>query len=165
MKPRIEQLTDKHFVGMKMRMSFANNKTGLLWQNFMSRRKEIKHLIHPDLYSIEVYGAGFFNPFRPTEEFEKWAAVEVSTVETIPEAMETITIPSGLYAVFLHTGAANLASQTYEYVLGTWIPNSVYDLDVRPHFAVMGDKYKNNDPESQEELWFPIVPQSTLGDI
>ncbi|MEP1984886.1 MAG: GyrI-like domain-containing protein, partial [Maribacter dokdonensis] len=37
-----------------------------------------------------------------------------------------------------------------------WIPNSEYQLDGRPHFEVLGAKYKNNDPNSEEEVWIPI---------
>jgi predicted transcriptional regulator YdeE len=29
-------------------------------------------------------------------------------------------------------------------------------IDNRPHFEVLGDKYKNNDPSSEEEIWIPI---------
>lgn len=159
MEPRLESLKEKHLVGMKMIMSFTNNKTGLLWQGFMPRRKEINNLTSADLYSVEVYAPDFFKPFRPDAEFEKWAAVEVSRVEILPDGMETIVIPPGLYAVFIHKGSASLAPKTYEYVLGSWIPNSAYTLDTRPHFAVMREKYKNNDPESEEELWFPILPK------
>jgi AraC family transcriptional regulator len=31
-----------------------------------------------------------------------------------------------------------------------------YELDDRPHFEILGDKYKNNDPNSEEEIWIPI---------
>jgi AraC family transcriptional regulator len=158
-EPRLERLTEKHFAGMTLTMSFADNKTGLLWQSFMPRRKEIKNTANADLYSIEVYGADFFKPFSPNAEFEKWATVEVLRAETVPDGMETIVIPPGLYVVFTHKGPASLGSKTYEYVLGTWIPNSAYVLDTRPHFAIMGEKYKHDDPSSEEELWFPILPK------
>jgi AraC family transcriptional regulator len=159
MEARLESITEKHCVGMKLIMSLANNKTHLLWQGFMPKRKDIKDIVSTDLYSIEIYKPDFFKSFSPNAEFEKWAAVEVGHVEAVPEGMETIVIPAGLYAVFIHKGPASLGPKTYEYVLGTWIPNSVYALDARPHFAVMGAKYKNDDPNSEEELWFPIVPK------
>jgi AraC family transcriptional regulator len=74
----------------------------------------------------------------------------------VPDGMETLTAPGGLYAVFLYQGPANAAPETYQYIFGTWLPTSDYALDNRPHFAVMGEKYKNNDPSSEEELWIPI---------
>jgi AraC family transcriptional regulator len=157
-EPRFERVTEKHLVGIKLRMSFASNKTRLLWQSFMPRRKEIENIANTNLYSIEVYPPDF-NSLNPDTEFEKWAAVEVSRLETIPEGMETMTIPSGLYVVFIHKGPASLGPKTYEYILGTWLPQSAYKLDTRPHFAVMGEKYKNDNPESEEELCFPILPK------
>jgi AraC family transcriptional regulator len=36
------------------------------------------------------------------------------------------------------------------------LPNSAYALDDRAHFEVLGEKYKNNDPSSEEEIWIPI---------
>ena len=37
---------------------------------------------------------------------------------------------------------------------GTWIAKSDYNLDDRPHFEVLGEKYINAD--SEEEIWIPI---------
>jgi AraC family transcriptional regulator len=70
--------------------------------------------------------------------------------------MEPLALPGGLYAVFLYHGAASQADQTFQYIFGTWIPNSGYSLDNRPHFEILGKKYKNEDPDSEEEIWIPI---------
>jgi AraC family transcriptional regulator len=156
MKPRIETLTEKKLIGKRMIMSFSNNKTFELWRSFMPRRKEIKNNIGTELYSIEVYAPLYFNNFNPNAEFEKWAAIEVADFETIPNEMETITLPDGLYAVFVHKGPASTGPKTYQYIFGTWLPNSDFLLDNRPHFARMGEKYKNEDPNSEEEIWIPI---------
>ena len=156
MKPRIETLTEKKLIGKRMIMSFSDNKTFELWRSFMSRRKEIKNNIGTELYSIEVYAPLYFNNFNPNAEFEKWAAIEVADFETIPNEMETITLPDGLYAVFVHKGPASTGPKTYQYIFGTWLPNSDFLLDNRPHFARMGEKYKNEDPNSEEEIWIPI---------
>jgi AraC family transcriptional regulator len=156
MKPRIETLTEKKLIGKRMIMSFSENKTFELWRSFMSRRKEIKNNIGTELYSIEVYAPLYFNNFNPNAEFEKWAAIEVTDLETIPNEMETITLPDGLYAVFVHKGPASTGPKTYQYIFGTWLPNSDFLLDNRPHFARMGEKYKNEDPNSEEEIWIPI---------
>jgi AraC family transcriptional regulator len=70
--------------------------------------------------------------------------------------METFVLPSGLYAVFLHRGDTKEFTNAFQYILQKWLPSSEYDLDNRPHFEVLGDKYKNNDPNSEEEIWIPI---------
>ena len=137
-------------------MSFSNNQTHELWKSFMPSRREIKNNIGSDLYSVEVYEPLYFNNFNPEKEFDKWAVVEVTDFETVPEDMETLISPRGLYAVFLHKGAASKGPETYQYIFGTWLPASDFLLDNRPHFAVMGEKYKNDDPDSEEEVWIPV---------
>ena len=74
--------------------------------------------------------------------------------------METYILPGGLYAVFLHKGAATTGPKTFQYIFGTWLPESDYSLDIRPHFEILGEKYKNDDPDSEEEIWIPIKPKS-----
>jgi AraC family transcriptional regulator len=156
LEPRIETLPEKKFVGKRIKMSFSYNKTRELWSSFMPRRKEIKNNIGSELYSIEVYEPLYFNNFNPEKEFDKWAAVEVIDFETVPDDMETLTSPGGLYAVFMHKGSADKAPETYRYIFGTWLPASDFLLDVRPHFAVMGEKYKNDETDSEEEVWIPV---------
>ena len=77
--------------------------------------------------------------------------------------METLTLKGGLYAVFLYRGVASKGEEMYRYIFGTWLPGSDFLLDNRPHFAVMGDKYKKEDPASEEELWIPIKPKEATG--
>jgi len=101
-----------------------------------------------------------FKNFNPDAEFEKWAAVEVKDFETIPEGMETITLPGGTYAVFLYKGAAHASSGTFRYIFETWLPNSDFSLDNRPHFEILAEKYKNESPDSEKELWIPIKPKA-----
>jgi AraC family transcriptional regulator len=159
MQPRIESIKEKKLVGKRIKMSFSDSKTFDLWKSFMPGRKEIRNITGSELYSVEIYPDGFFTGFNPETQFEKWAAVEVSDFESVPGEMETMALPGGLYAVFLHKGPASAAPQTYQYILGTWLPrNGEFMLDSRPHFAVMGNNYKNEDPNSEEELWIPIKP-------
>jgi AraC family transcriptional regulator len=94
--------------------------------------------------------------FNPYALFEKWAAIEVPDFEIIPVEMETFVLTGGLYAVFVHKGAASTGPETFRYIFGTWLPNSGYSLGNRPHFEILGDKYKNEDPDSEEEVWIPI---------
>lgn len=74
--------------------------------------------------------------------------------------MESLSLPAGLYAVFPFRGTASEAPKLYQYIIGSWIPDSTYELDHRPHFALLGEKYTNNDPNSEEEFWIPIRPQN-----
>ncbi len=69
--------------------------------------------------------------------------------------MEVCNLPGGLYAVFFYKGL-NTDLTIFNYIFTKWLPASEYILDDRPHFEIMGAKYKNNDPGSEEEIWVPI---------
>ena len=155
MNPRIENLTAKKLVGMHLSMSVSQNKTGQLWGQFAPRIKEIGGRVSEDKISLQVYPPSYFIAFDPTREFEKWAAVEVQDHQNIPELMESFILDGGLYAVFDYKGLSSDPS-IFQYIFSQWIPNSIYEIDDRPHFEVLGPKYKNNDPESEEEIWIPI---------
>ncbi|HXE95258.1 MAG TPA: GyrI-like domain-containing protein, partial [Dongiaceae bacterium] len=149
----------KKLIGKRMMMSFSDNRTFKLWRSFMPGRHEIQNNIGADLYSIEVYPPSYWTSFNSAAEFEKWAAVEVTDFGTIPDGLESIILPDGLYAVFVHKGPASSGPKTYGYIFGTWLPDSEFSLDNRPHFALMGQKYKHDDPDSEEEIWIPIKPK------
>lgn len=156
MQPRIEILTEKKLVGNRLTMTLANNLTFRLWQSFMPQRKEIINNINNDLISMQVFPPAFdFTFSKLNAEFEKWAAVEVANFNLIPDEMETFILQGGLYAVFDYKGSSN-DPQIFQYIFETWLPNSDYTIDNRPHFEVLGEKYKNNDPASEEEIWIPI---------
>jgi AraC family transcriptional regulator len=159
MTPRIETLHEKKLVGMRLKMSFADFKVGELWKNFLPKIKEIINYITNDLFSVVVYSPDHFQDFKPTNEFEKWAAVEVQDFDNVPNGMETFVLPGGLYAVFDYKGLST-ENGIYQFIYGAWLPASEYALDNRPHFEVLGKIYKNNDPESEEEIWIPIKTRS-----
>lgn len=155
-EPEIKNLPEKSLAGICLEMSFMENKTQELWQNFMPRKHQIPNIIGSGLYSAEVYDSQFFKAFDPSKKFEKWAAVEVADLQNLPENMQSLMFPAGLYAVFIHKGPASKAPETYQHIYTTWVPTSDYELDERPHFAVMGANYDRNSPESEEEILIPI---------
>jgi AraC family transcriptional regulator len=120
----------------------------------MPRRKEISGKVSAEMISMQVYHEpmrmGDFN-----QEFDKWAAVEVNDFENVPHEMDTFILQGGQYAVFPYKGLSTDVS-IFIYIFGTWLPGSIYTLDLRPHFEILGEKYRNNDPNSEEEIWIPI---------
>ncbi len=155
MKPRIVTTHEKKLVGKRLTMSFADFKIAELWRSFSPWRNEITNNISNDLISLAVYKPDHFSNFKPTNEFEKWALVEVANFNSIPHKMETLFLPGGTYAVFDYKGL-NTDNSIFQYIYSEWLPGSGYALDNRPHFEVLGEKYKNNDPTSEEEIWIPI---------
>jgi AraC family transcriptional regulator len=155
MIPRILHLKEKKLVGKRLTMSFADYKPSELWKSFMPRRKEISNNLTNDLIAMTVYKPTHFRDFKPSNEFEKWATIEVTDFDSVPNEMETFTLNAGLYAVFDYKGL-NTDDSIYHFIYREWIPNSDYALDDRAHFEILGEKYKNNDPTSEEEIWIPI---------
>lgn len=157
MQPRITTISSKKLIGKQIRMSVLEDRTQDLWQSFMPRRNEISNVANKFLYSVQIFDSEkYFDPVSPETEFGKWAAIEVSDYSVIPEGMEPLEIPEGLYAIFDYKGPANAALPFFQYIFQTWIPSSEYDVDNRPHVALMGEKYRGNNPDSEEEIWVPV---------
>jgi AraC family transcriptional regulator len=154
-QPRTEILKEKKLIGQRLNMSLSDNKTGELWGRFMPRRKEIKNSIDNDLYSLQIFNPRYFEQFDPRTIFTKYALIEVTTFEIIPDEMESFILEGGQYAVFSYKGSG-ADTAIFEYIFGSWLPASEYMLDNRPHFEILGDKYKNNAPDSEEEIWIPV---------
>ena len=160
LEPRIQTIAGKTLLGKRSLMSFADNRTKALWQSFMPVSASILNKCGgADLYSVEIYPAGFFEHFNPLTVFEKWAAVEVSDAGENSQGFETLTLPGGTYAVFGYRGAASAAAPFYRQIFDSWLPGSGYSIDDRPHFAVMGEKYRHEDDASEEDIWIPIRPR------
>lgn len=154
---RIERLQAKSLVGQSLRMSLQENRTQELWSGFMPRRKEIPNESGRGLFSMQVYDPDLnFKDFNPTTRFTKWAAVEVSDFDSIPESMNSHLLTGGLYAVFIHKGTPASFPKTAQYIFTNWLPASDYELDKREHFELLSEKSKRNDPDSEEEVWIPI---------
>ncbi|MFT3827602.1 MAG: GyrI-like domain-containing protein [Chitinophagaceae bacterium] len=158
MEYRLATIDSKKLVGKHLTMSFTNNRTGELWRSFMPERKLIANKVGSELYSMQLYAEDHFKNFDPAATFEKWAAVEVTDHSTVPPGMETFILPGGLYAVFLYKGLPAEGAKAFQYILGTWLPVSGYVLDSRPHYELLGEKYKNDSPDSEEEIWIPVKP-------
>lgn len=156
LQPRIETIEEKQLIGMFEAMSLVDNKTFKLFSTFMPRRKEIQSAENFDVLDLKVYPKDYFLNFSPANVFTKWALVEVANFEQIPNGMAPFTLMSGKYAVFIHKGLST-DNSTFQYIFTEWLPHSDYTLDERPHFEVLGEKTKRHDPNSEEEIWIPIV--------
>lgn len=156
MEYRIENMGPKKIAGKQLVMSLACNKTPELWRSFMMRRNEVTNSIGNELYSIQVYDKAYFTNFNPGKEFEKWAGVEVTDFDHVPEGMLPFHLPGGLYAVFLYHGAVSEAASVFDYIFRTWLPTSGYVIDHRPHFEILGEKFNKDSPDSEEEICIPV---------
>lgn len=67
-------------------------------EKFYAQTKEIQNNIGTELYLMQVYDPSYFDAFDPDKQFEKWAAIEVTNFDTVPDEMET---PSGARSMSL----------------------------------------------------------------
>jgi AraC family transcriptional regulator len=156
-EPRIVMLQEKKLIGKRLMMSLENNRTPELWRGFMPYRKEIKNKVSNDLINMQVFDSSFdFKNFVTTTVFERWAAIEVTDFNYVPPKMETYVLKSGWYAVFHYAGLPENYMPTFQYIFHQWFPQSMYEVDQREHFEILGDKYKSNDATSEEDIWIPI---------
>jgi AraC family transcriptional regulator len=157
--PKIVAGEEKCLAGLSLEMSFSRNRTFELWTRFMPRRRHFKNAVNNDLYSLQVYpDTGFFNSFDPSRPFKKWALLEVASFEGLPLGMEPFLLPAGTYAVFDFRGSSAEAPQAFRYIYGQWLPASGYVLADRPHFELLGARYKRDATDSEEEIWIPVQP-------
>jgi len=155
MEPELKMIPERLLVGQKMIFSFADNRTTELWRRFMPLRQSIV-ASNGNLYSAAIFSEGFFNAFDPTKPFEKWAAVQVDSFHFVPSNMQKLIVPAGLYAVFHYKGSSADSPAFYRQIFSEWLPASGYRIDNRPHFEIMGDKYRNADPNSEEDIYIPV---------
>ena len=160
MTPAIKTLVEKKLIGVSLEMSLIDNKTFELFSSFMPQKKEIKNTVGQDIYEVLIYDSDHFRRFNPNNKFTKWASVEVSKFSDVPGEMDTYTLEGGLYAVFNYKGLAKDFGVLMRAIFTEWLPKSEYVLDSREHFNVLGNKYKHNHPDSEEEVWIPITANS-----
>ena len=156
MIPRIVKLEEKMLIGQNIKMSLIENKTSFLWGQFAPRLKEILNRTSEDKISMQVYPPMYHKQFHPNKEFEKWATVEVHDFKNIPDGMKSFILKESLYAVFQYKGLSS-DSKVFEYIFSEWMQKSMFKIDDRPHFEVLGNKYRNNAKDSEEEIWIPIT--------
>lgn len=157
MEPKIVDAQERKLVGLRIETTIAEDRPGELWRRFKPRVKEIAARANENFYSVQVFEGDLkFEDIQPDTAFEKWAAVEVNDLDSIPEGLEALTLPSGKYAVFIHKGMPCDFPRTARFIYGAWLPDSGFELNGRESFEVMGPDYLPTDPDAEEEVWVPL---------
>lgn len=156
-EPRIIDFTEVRLIGLRSRMSFANDRTSELWREFRPLSSSIAGRIGSDMYSVKVYDASYsFSSFDPAAEYDKWAAVAVTDSAEVGDGMESLIVPEGMCVEFVHIGPASSAPRTFGYIFGEWLPGSGYELDLRPHFEILPEGYDPFAKNATERVLIPI---------
>lgn len=159
MKPKIVEIHRKTLVGMNTMTSLADNRIPQLWENFMARAHEIQENKKTGYYEVHPYDGNFkMEDYTETMEFEKWATVEVDTIRDVPENMKAHLLTGGKYAMFVHKGSMSNVQLSFDYIYGTWLPNSGYEFDLRDDFERYDPQkyFGPGHPDSEMEIYVPI---------
>ena len=154
--PEILTLPKRCFIGMSMSMSIVENHTGELFKTFMPRRNEVQNRVGNHILDIRIYPKTYYTSFDPNRRIEKWAVVEVSSVENIPKGMKKICLEEGLYAAFDFTGSMH-DSRVFQFIFSEWLPNSEYSLDDRPHFDEFDEG--GGSEVARQMIYVPVKPK------
>jgi AraC family transcriptional regulator len=82
----------------------------------------------------------FYDNFNPTAAFEYWTAVVTTDFENIPEGMVSYN-QQWLLCCFLLIKVMRM-ERLLRLNIFLLVTSSEYVLDHRPHFEILGDKYK-----------------------
>jgi len=157
LEPTILTEPKRKLIGIHCQTSLVQNNIPMLWQVFMRRQHEIDDSLDNGRFGISGYKE--FDPtlFSANAMIDKWAAVEVSAVDRIPQDMVTYELSGGTYARFIHRGGKRNIQVSFEYIYSTWLPNSIYEIDNRDHFEHYPQGYKGpENPDSELSIFLPI---------
>jgi len=158
MKYRIVESKEILIVGLKAEANFHNIHlvTPQLARQFMPRLNEVKHRKGSFILSLQKYNHFDYNTFNPDESFKKWIGVEVINLDAVPQNMETLSIATGRYLVIDFKGSLPEFIKFWQNIHSSWLPNSEYELDDRPHFEKLPPSYNPMQTVNEEEIWIPI---------
>ena len=151
MEPKFVTLPAFNVVGMRYFGKNEHQEISDLWGKANQRMGEIRHVA-----SQNAYGVCIMLPDAPTGEFEYIAGLEVSQVEDVPDGMVVREVPASQYAVFTHLGSLEQLPATYEYIYGTWVPQSGHQLIEGLDFELYNEDFKAFTPDSKFYIYVPI---------
>lgn len=157
-QPELIHADEKILAGCQMEMSFAADKTPLLFRSFMPQRHLIPHKTGEHIYLVNILPPRLeYSEIEIDTLFHKWGTQEVSEKAALPEGMNYFTLPGGTYAVFIHKGPASAFARTFDFIFGQWLPQSEWMYDNSRHrFERIPPGNRPDDPQAEEEIWIPV---------
>ena len=149
MEPKIESLDKFYVVGMPYLGKNEHSEISQMWQEFIPRIPEIKHIAPgPDI----SYGI-----CSPNAEglVDYIAALPVAALADIPAGMVGKEVPAQTYIVFEAQGLEDIGP-TYHRILNDWMPTSGYQPVDGPDFELYPETFDPGEPDSILYIYFPI---------
>ncbi len=167
--PEIITQEEKHYIGMKTEyFSEDTEKNNLgeklpkLWDDFLLRMDEIKNITSDIGYGIiqqQLLNEPVQNADYSEAGLEYYSVYEVSSVESIPTGMVSISTPKATYAIFRHQGDPIEVNKTINYIYSSWLMQSGKQHNYRHTYAadieIYGEEFN---PESEESVTYYAIP-------
>jgi AraC family transcriptional regulator len=162
MEPEIVELGEMTVVGIQSLISSKHNLIPKLWEKFMSRDKEVKHMSNKNA----AFGVSFDMQEIPSEgedakkeyQFFYLVGLAVDGTNNIPEGMTYKKVLAHKYAKFTHKGLLSKLTETYNDIFSKWLPASEYTYDpvTGCDLEWYDNRFKMDSEESEFDIYVPI---------
>lgn len=136
-------------VGLPYLGDNENNEIGQLWEEFIPRIPEIRHIAPGPEVSY-----GICSP-HPSGLIDYIAALPVTSLEDIPSGMIGKAIPAQTYVILPAYGLADIGP-TYQMIMEEWMPASGYKPVDGSDFEFYSETFNPEDPRSVVDIYFPV---------
>ncbi|WP_432666172.1 AraC family transcriptional regulator [Wukongibacter baidiensis] len=153
LKPKIVEKSEFKIIGMKYYGSNKNNEIPELWSEFIKRINEIKNRVE---LKTTLGVCEYVPNMIDDSEFSYIACVMADSLDEVPDDMVGQVVAKNKYAVFTHRGATEKLGDTYEYIHGTWLPKSGYELAPAHDFELYDERFNPSSEESEMDIYIPI---------
>lgn len=154
MKPTIVHLPAFHVIGMQGTFSPATRgQIPALWARFVSRMDDIegqKGDVSFGLCTPNVTGPD------GTPTFVYTAAVEVETLDRVPDGLVGLTVPAQTYARFTHTGHISKIDKSIDAIWGTELAANRLQPAGGLEFERYDDRWDDETGEGPVDLYIPV---------
>lgn len=150
---RFENISEFIVVGCSMEMSLTNFKAEEVWQKFMQIKNKLIASDTTCYYDVNCYNEDYFKNYNPDQQFKKLAGFK-APIDV--NDFDSLVIPDGRYAVFIHEGLASAIGETFKYIFSEWLPQTNEHLDHRPHFMKLPVNYNRDSLIVKEEIYIPL---------
>lgn len=164
MKPVILSLPAFHAVGLEGTFTPSTiPEIPELWGRFVPQKASI-----PGRRGDVTFG--FAQPNVPgpdgTPVFVYTAAVEVDSLDRVPEGLVGFTVPAATYARFTHTGPISGIGKTIDAIWGTWIPASALVPTRGLEFERYDERWDPATASGPVDIYIPVqVPDGAPGSV
>lgn len=152
-EPGIVELPERLMVGLEYIGKNQNGEIPALWSAFNRRGGEVQHRVAPE-QAIGLCGMAE-NP-KEEGEFSYVAGFFVDRADDLPQGMVARKVPAGMYVVFTHEAGPEALGKSYEYIWGTWMPNSAYQPAGAHDYELYDERFNAASPTWVMEIHIPV---------